>query len=116
MPKITKKTARDAGPRAAVAKLEDARALLTTIRHALGSEILRRADDISKPEQGWAHFVDAARLFEELKTFGELLGIDRNEVISEHACPSCGTRDVDRLLIDEDDVRCTICRCEYRLD
>ena len=116
MPKITKKTARDAGPRAAVAKLEDARALLTTIRQSLDREILRRADDLSQPDRGWTHFGDAARLFEELKTFGELLGIDRNEVLSTHACPSCGTRDADRLLIYEDDVRCTACGCEYRLD
>ena len=116
MPTINKKPTRDAGPRAAVAKLEDARALLTTIRQSLDREILKRTDDLGSTGVGWKHFADAARLFEELKDLGHLLLIDRNEVMDEHACPGCGTRDVDRLLIDEDDVRCTICGCEYTLD
>jgi hypothetical protein len=114
MPKITKKTKREDGPRAAVAKLEDARALLTRIRQALDKEILERTDDLSRPGLGWTHF--GGRLFEELKNVGELLGIDRNEVFDEHSCPGCGTRDVDRLLIDESEVRCTICGTEYTLD
>ncbi|MEQ9588042.1 MAG: hypothetical protein RJS97_08820 [Parvibaculaceae bacterium] len=114
MPKITKKTKREDGPRAAVAKLEDARALLTKISQALDNTILERTND---PGAGWAYFGDAGRLFEELKNVGELLGIARNEVLDVHACPGCGTRDVDRLLIDEsEDVRCTICGTEYTLD
>ena len=116
MPQITKKTTREDGPRAAVAKLEDARTLLTRIRQALDQEILERTDDLSRPGLGWTHFGDAARLLEELKDVGHLLGIDRNEVFDEHSCPGCGTRDVDRLLIDESEVRCTICGTEYTLD
>ena len=69
-----------------------------------------------RPGRGWAHFGDAGRLFEELKNLGELLGIDRNEVFDEHSCPGCGTRDVDRLLIDDSEVRCTVCGTEYTLD
>ena len=113
MAKITKKTTPDAGPRATLAKLEDARALLTTIRQSLDREILKRADDVGNPGVGWKNFGEAARLLEELKTVGDLLGMGRNEVGSEHACPGCGTRDVDRLLIDENEVRCTVCECEY---
>ncbi|MDA0207670.1 MAG: hypothetical protein O2795_20340 [Acidobacteria bacterium] len=116
MPKVTKKTKREDGPRAAVAKLEDARTLLTRIRQALDNEILKRTDGLSRPGLGWTHFGDAGHLFEELKNVGELLGIDRNEVFDEHSCPGCGTRDVDRLLIDESEVRCTICGTEYTLD
>ena len=116
MPKITKKTKREHGPRAAVAKLEDARALLTRIRQALDNEILERSDDLNRPGIGWKHFGDAGRLFEEFKSIGELLGIDRNEVFDEHSCPGCGTRDVDRLLIDESEVRCTVCGTEYTLN
>jgi len=116
MPKITKRTKREDGPRAAIAKLEDARALLTTIRQALDKEVLERTDDLSRPGLGWTHFGDAARLLEELKDVGHLLLIDRNEVLDEHACPGCGTRDVERLLLDESEVRCTICGCEYTLD
>ncbi|MEO2031505.1 MAG: hypothetical protein ABGZ35_05425 [Planctomycetaceae bacterium] len=116
MPKITKKTKGEDGPRAAIAKLEDARALLTTIRQALDKEILERTDDLSRPGLGWTHFGDAARLLEELKDVGHLLLIDRNEVLDEHACPGCGTRDVERLLLEESEVRCTICGTEYTLD
>ena len=116
MPKITKKTKREDGPRAAVAKLEDARALLTKIRQALDIEILERTDDLSRSGLGWTHFGDAGHLLEELKEVGHLLLIDRNEVMDEHACPGCGTRDVDRLLIDESEVRCTVCGTEYTLD
>ena len=116
MPNITKKTQREDGPRAAIAKLEDARTLLTTIRQALDKEILKRTDDLSRPGSGWTHFGDAARLLEELKEVGHLLLIDRNEVLDEHACPGCGTRDVDRLMIDESEVRCAICGTEYTLD
>ncbi len=116
MPKITKRTKREDGPRAAVAKLEDARSLLTTLRQALDREILERADDLNRPGLGWTHFGDAARLLEELKEVGHLLGVDRNEVFDEHACPGCGTRDVDRLLLDDNQVRCTVCGCEYTLD
>jgi NurA-like 5'-3' nuclease len=116
MPKITKKTRREDGPRATVAKLEDARTLLTTIRQALDKEILERTDDLSRSGLGWTHFGDAGHLLEELKEVGHLLLIDRNEVMDEHACPGCGTRDVDRLLIDESEVRCTVCGTEYTLD
>ncbi len=116
MPKITKKTQREDGPRATVAKLEDARTLLARMRQALDKEILKRTDDLNRPGSGWAHFGDAARLLEELKEVGHLLLIDRNEVIDEHACPGCGTRDVDRLLLNESEVRCTVCSCEYTLD
>ena len=56
-------------------------------------------------------------LLEQLKTVGDLLGIPRNEVIEGHGCPGCGTRDADRLAVDEDDhVRCTVCGCEYTID
>jgi len=116
MPKITKKTQREYGPRATIAKLEDARALMTTIRQTLDKEILKRTDDLSRPGSGWTYFGDAGRLLEELKNIGELLGIDRNEVCDELSCPGCGTRDVDRLLIEENEVRCTVCGCEYTLD
>jgi hypothetical protein len=116
MPKITKKTQREDGPRAAVAKLEDARTLLARMRQALDKEILKRTDDLNRPGSGWAQFGDAARLLEELKEVGHLLLIDRNEVIDEHACPGCGTRDVDRLLLNESEVRCTVCGTEYTLD
>ena len=116
MPTVTKKTTREDGPRAAVAKLDDARALLKTIQRALDKKLLERKDDLNRPSLGWTHFGDAGHLFEQLKNFGELLGIDRNEVPAEHSCPGCGTRDVDRLLVDESEVRCTICGCEYKLD
>ncbi len=116
MPKITKKTRREDGPRATVAKLEDARTLLTTIRQALDKEILERTDDLSRSGLGWTHFGDAGHLLEELKEVGHLLLIDRNEVGDEHACPGCGTRDVDRLLLNESEVRCTVCGTEYTLD
>ena len=54
MPKITKRTKREDGPRAAVAKLEDARTLLTRIRQALDKEILdilNRHDYDSLPDK-----------------------------------------------------------------
>ena len=113
MAKITKKTTPDAGPRATLAKLEDARSLITTIRQSLDREILKRADGVGKSDVGWTHFGDAARLLEELKAVGDLLGMGRNEVGSEHACPGCGTRDADRLAIEDDGVRCAVCGCEY---
>ncbi len=62
MTKITKKTTLNAGPRATLAKLEDARALLSTVRQSLDGEILKRADDVGRHGVGWTHFGDAARL------------------------------------------------------
>lgn len=116
MPKISKKTTRDAGPKATLVKLEDARTLLATLQRALDTEINERKADLARARTGWTHFGDAARLLEELKDVGHLLLVDRNEVLDEHACPGCGTRDVDRLLLDESEVRCTVCGCEYTLD
>ena len=92
MQRITKKTRREDGPRAAVSKLKDARNLMDTIRIALDREITERTDDLAKTDIGWTHFDDAARLLEELKDVGHLLLIDRNEV------------------------RYTVCGCEHRID
>lgn len=117
MPTTTKNTRSGDGPRAALARLEDARTLLTTISTALETEIARRTDDVEQQRTGWTHYGDAARLHEDLKAVAEQLQIQRNEVEMEHACPGCHTRDADRLLInDDDDVRCTVCGCEYSLD
>jgi hypothetical protein len=109
MPTITKKTTRDNGPQATLAKYQDARTLLDAIRTKLDQRM-------DQPTRGWAGFGDAGRLLEDLKNIGDWLGIPRNEVIDEHACPGCHTRDADRLAIDEEErVRCTACGCEYKL-
>jgi hypothetical protein len=113
MPKITKRTRAEDGPRATAAKLKDAQAMLNAIQTVMEKARRDRANDQTG---NWAHFDDACRLLEELKKVGDLLRIPRNEVAPEDACPECGTRDVDRLLIDEGEVRCTVCGCEYTLD
>lgn len=115
MPKILSKPKRDAGPQATLCKLEDARTLITRIREAIDREIDRRVDDRGRADVGWKHFGDAARLLEELKDVGHWLLIDRNEVGDDDGCPVCGTRDVDRLRLDGNEVHCTTCGCEYEL-
>ena len=116
MPRIRKKTRCEDRPRATISKLEDVHTLLANIRRALDREIRERMNDLDDAAIGWTHFGDAARLLEELKEVGHLLMIDRNEVGDADACPCCGTRDVDRLRLDESEVRCTVCECEYSLD
>jgi hypothetical protein len=113
---ITKKPTTSAGPQAALARLDDARTLLTTISAALEREHAKRTSDLDTPRIGWRYFGDAARVLEELKTVADALGIERNEVAGEHACPGCGTRDADRLALDENDVHCAVCGCEYTID
>jgi len=95
-------------------KYEDARSLLNRIREALDAEILDR----NQNARGWSHYGDACRLLEELKELGHLFHIDRNEVADNHACPHCGTKDADHLIIQDDarSVRCTVCGCRYELD
>jgi hypothetical protein len=117
MPTITQKPTTSAGTHAALAKLDDARTLLTTISAALEREHAQRTDDLVTPAIGWRHYGDAARVLAELKVVADALGIARNEVAGDHACPGCGTRDADRLTLDDDDhVRCSVCGCEYTLD
>ena len=87
MPTTTKKTTTNNGPRAALAKLDDARTLLTTISTALEREHARRTSDLNQPQVGWRHYGDAGRLLEELKTVADLLGIPRNEVIERTWLP-----------------------------
>src|SRR5690606_19931942 len=114
---ITTKPTTSAGTHAALAKLDDARTLLTTISAALEREHEQRTSDLDNPRIGWRHYGDAARVLEELKTVADALGIARHEVAGGHACPGCGTRDADRLDLDDDDhVRCTVCGCEYTID
>ena len=116
MPRIRKKPPGGDALLATVAKLQDARTLLVRMQRALDREIRDRKRDVGKTGIGWTHYGDAGRLLEELKEVGHLLMIDRNEVDDADACPCCGTRDVDRLRLDESEVQCTICGCEYSLD
>ncbi|HSG71770.1 MAG TPA: hypothetical protein VLA12_15215 [Planctomycetaceae bacterium] len=111
MPTILKRTKTENGPQATLAKYEDACTLLDAIRNKLEERMQ------NQPGPGWSDFGDAGRLLEDLKNVGDWLGIARNEVIGDHACPDCYTCDADRLEIDEEErVRCTVCQCEYKLD
>ena len=116
MPKTIKKPTSAAGPQAAFAKLADCREMVARIQQEIETLHAQRTNDAERPDLGWRHFGEAAHLRERLKEIGDLLGIERNEVLPEEACPGCGTRDADRLVANERDITCSICGCEYRLD